>query len=136
MIGGILKNQHGAQGARRLLACQLGITVLLATIALMISGTIAAKSAILGGLVSLVPNAYFARTLFRHQGARAASQIVKSFYKGEAFKLMLSISMFALVFKFFQIIPLVFFVVYIVAQMVFWFAPLLFVNKPDRPESD
>ena len=134
MMGEIVKNKHGARGARRLLACQLSITVLLAIIAVMLSGTMAAKSALLGGLVSLVPNAYFARKLFRHQGAHAARQIVNSFYKGEANKMFLSIIMFALVFKFFKIIPLVFFAVYIVAQMVFWFAPLIFVNKPDRPD--
>ena len=124
-----MENQHGARGAQRLLMCQLIITMLLATIAIIFSGTLAAKSALLGGLVSLVPNAYFARKLFRYRGAHAARQIVSSFYKGEASKMVLSILMFALVFKFFQIIPLVFFVVYIVVQMVFWFAPLIFVNR-------
>ena len=120
-----MKNQRGLQGARRLLICQLSITVLFAAIALLLSSTTAAMSALLGGMVSIVPTAYFAIKLFRYQGARAARQIVNSFYKGEALKLILTIVLFALVFKFFNIIPLVFFATYIVVQMMFWFAPLI-----------
>ena len=131
-----MKNQQGLQGAKRLLAWQLGITLLLASIAIVVSGLTAAVSALLGGSVSIVPNAYFARKLFRHQGAHAAKQIVSSFYKGEASKIALSIVMFALVFKFFIITPLIFFIVYIVVQMLFWFAPLIFATKQNRPESD
>ena len=136
MIGGIVKNQQGLHGAQRLLLCQLSVMVLLAIIAIWFSGTTAAISALLGGLVSVVPNAYFARKLFQHQGAHAARQIVNGFYKGEASKILLSIAMFTLVFKWFNIIPLVFFAVYIVVQLVFWFAPLIFDNKQNRPESD
>ena len=129
MMGGNVKNKQGIQGAQRLVACQLSLTVLLALIAVWYSSKAAGVSALLGGLVSVVPNAYFAIKLFRHQGARAAKQIVSSFYKGEAAKIILSIVMFALVFKFANIIPPVFFAVYIVVQMVFWFAPFIFVNK-------
>ena len=132
MMGGTLKNQHGAKDAQRLIIWQLGLTVLLAVVATLLSGTMAGRSALLGGLVSVLPNAYFARKLFQHHGAHAARQIVNSFYKGEAAKLILSVVLFAMVFKCFKIIPLVFFVVYIVVQMVFWFAPLIVVNKPDR----
>ncbi len=128
-MGGSVKNQRGLQGARRLILCQLGMTILLATMALWCAGTTAALSAILGGLVCIVPNAYFARALFQYQGARAAKQIVTRFYKGEALKIVLAMTLFTLVFKLFTIIPLVFFAVYIVTQMIFWFAPLIFVNK-------
>ena len=98
-------------------------------IALLLSGIMAAKTVILGGLVSIVPNALFARILFKHQGAQVAKQIVKGFYKGEAAKLLLTILMFGLVFSCFKIYPLVFFTVYILVQMLIWFAPLLFNNN-------
>ena len=136
MKGRILRNRQGLQGAQRLLTCQLSITLLAATVAIVISGATAAISVLLGGGVTIVPNAYFARTMFRYQGARAAKQIVTSFYKGEAMKMVLTIVLFTLVFKFFTIIPVVFFAVYIVVQMTFWFAPLIFDNKQNRPESD
>ena len=127
-MGETVKNKHGAQGARRLVTWQLSLTDLFATIATVLSGILAGRSILLGGLVSAIPNAYFARKLFQHQGAHAARQIVSSFYKGEASKIGLSIILFALVFKCFTIIPLVFFAAYIMAQMVFWFAPLIFIK--------
>ena len=135
-MGGTVGNQQGLRGARRFLICQLSVTVLIAAIAIPLSGATAAISALLGGLVSIIPNAYFARKLFQYQGARAAKQIVNSFYIGEALKMGLTIALFILVFKLFHIIPLVFFSVFIVVQMVFWLAPLIFDNNRNRPESD
>ena len=129
-------NQRGLKGARRFLVCQLGVTMLLASFAILLLGTTAAISAILGGTVSIVPNAFFARQSFRYHGAHAAKQIVNSFYLGEAVKIVLSITLFIVVFKFFKIVPLIFFAVYVVVQMVFWLAPLIFDNNRNRPESD
>jgi ATP synthase protein I len=131
-----VKNKRGYQGAKRLLLCQFLLTASLAVLSLVFMGVVAAQSVLLGGMVSVVPNAYFARKLFQYQGARAARQIVNSFYSGEALKLALTFVLFAIVFKFFKIVPLVFFAAYILAQMVFWFAPLIFDNNWNRPESD
>lgn len=117
------------QGAQRLLLIQFGVAMLIAVIAQLVSGITSAFSAIVGGLVCVVPNTLFVIKLFKHNGARAARQIVNGFYKGEALKLTLSILLFALVFKFLKINPLVFFVAYIAAQMVFWFAPLIVITK-------
>jgi len=135
-IGAVVKNQQGLQGAGRLLLIQIGITLLAALIALSISGAHAAISVVLGGLVSALPSAYFARTLFRHKGARSARLIVSRFYKGEAIKISLSVVLFALVFRFANVIPSIFFAAYVVVQLVMWFAPLIFVNKQNRPDGD
>jgi len=124
------------RAAQRLLFVQLSVTMLIAVIALIMSDATAGLSAIVGGLVCVAPNAYFISKLFKHHGARAARRIVNDFYKGEALKLVLSIILFALVFKFLKVNPLVFFVAYIAAQMVFWFAPLIIVNKQNRLKRD
>jgi len=131
-----VKNQQGLRGARHLIIGQMGVTLLMTAIAALVSGRVAALSTLLGGLVSLVPNALFAINVFKYQGARAAKQIVNSFYKGEALKIVLSVIMFSLVFILFNIKPLVFFAAYIMVQMVIWFSPLIFVNKQNRPKSD
>ncbi len=123
-----MKNQRGLHGAQRLFMCQSGLTLVLAVIAFIISGNKAAFSVILGGLLSIIPNMYFASVLFKHQGAQAAKQIVNGFYKGEAMKLLLTILLFALVFKYCSVIPLLFFTVYILVQAVLWLAPWLFNN--------
>ena len=128
-IGARLKNTQGLKKAKRMLGCQLLITLLVALLALAGKGLTAGLSALLGGLVSVIPNAYFATQLFSHHGAQAAKKIVRGFYKGEAAKLFLTMILFALVFKFVHIVPWLFFAVYIAVQMVLWFAPLIFNSK-------
>lgn len=64
----------------------------------LVLDTIAAYSVLLGGLICTLPNGYFARKAFQYRGARYAPQIVKSFYVGEAGKLVMTAVMFALVF--------------------------------------
>ncbi len=51
-----------------------------------------------GGLVAVAPQACFAWQVFRHCGARAASEIAKSGYVGEIGKFLLTAAGFALIF--------------------------------------
>ncbi|WP_058534287.1 F0F1 ATP synthase subunit I [Legionella saoudiensis] len=131
-----MNKQLSKRGIVRLWLVQLGITLVLAAICALAYGTNAATSALLGGMVCVIPNAYFARKLFKYQGARSAKKIVNSFYKGEAIKIILSIMLFTAVFVWVKITPLAFFASYILILMTHWFAPLIIVNKQNRPESD
>ena len=51
-----------------------------------------------GGLVAIIPQAYFAALAFRWRGARSARAIARSSYAGEVGKFLLSVAGFALVF--------------------------------------
>lgn len=108
---------------------QLGLVLLLVAFFAVIFNINSAFSALLGGLVCIIPNALFARKLFKYQGARAARKIVNNFYKGEALKIVLSIIFFTLVFMFCKITPLAFFATYVLVQMSHWLAPWIIVNK-------
>ncbi|MFT5032838.1 MAG: ATP synthase protein I [Bermanella sp.] len=66
---------------------------------LLLIDLLTAKSALIGGLISVLPNAYFARLAFRHRGARAAAAVAQSFYRGEAGKFVMTAILFALVFS-------------------------------------
>ncbi|WP_238589465.1 ATP synthase subunit I [Legionella cincinnatiensis] len=114
---------------------QISVTLVFTVFCVLAYGANAAISALLGGMVCIIPNAYFAIKLFKYHGARSARQIVNSFYKGEALKIFISIFLFTAVFLFFKITPLAFFVSYIMILMTHWFAPLI-INKQNRPESD
>jgi ATP synthase protein I len=57
-----------------------------------------AYSLLSGGLIAIVPQAYFAVLAFRRRGARSAKAIARSSYAGELGKFLLSIAAFALVF--------------------------------------
>lgn len=131
-----MNKQLNKRGIIRLWLVQLGITFFLSVLFAIIFNITAAGSALLGGLVCIIPNAFFASKLFKYQGARAAKQIVNSFYKGEALKIFLSIFLFTAVFVLCRITPLAFFASYILVLMTHWFAPWIIVNKQNRPESD
>ncbi|KTD00504.1 F0F1 ATP synthase subunit I [Fluoribacter gormanii] len=131
-----MNKQLSNRGIVRLWLVQLSATLIIAALCALVYGTNAASSALLGGLVCIVPNAYFASKLFKYQGARSAKQIVNSFYKGEALKIVISIFLFTAVFLLFKITPLAFFASYIMILMTHWFAPLIIENKQNRPESD
>ena len=112
------------RGIKHLLLFQIIISICITVIMGLTLGYAAAKSALLAGAVCVIPNGLFAWKLFYYRGARSAKKIVNSFYTGEAIKLLTAMVLFALVFMFTQIRPLVFFLTFIVVQMSIWFAPL------------
>lgn len=82
----------------KVIIAQLAVTVFIAVISLLISGAILAYSALLGGLISALPNSYFALHAFRYQGARNAQNVVKGFIRGELGKIIITVMLFALSF--------------------------------------
>lgn len=82
--------------ARRLLKWQAVLAVVLTVSALSIS-TGAALAAGLGAGIAIAGSLYFALQAFRHAGARSAPDIVRSFYKGEAGKFVITGLLFAAV---------------------------------------
>ena len=137
---------------RALLVYQLAGCVVLSAVALVIArlfvgdpvdptvgltapgtGFVLAYSVLLGGLICLVPNCYFAYRMFKFQGARAAREIVRSFYAGEAGKLALSALMFAAVFIGVRPLnPLALFAGFCLIQLVGWVVPLVFDRSGER----
>lgn len=118
----------------QVLIAQMIVVVLLSVLLLVWKGWHAGYSGFLGGLVAWLPNLYFAHKAFRYRGARAAREILKSFYAGEAGKFVLTALLFALVFA--GVKPLdarLVFGVFVLTQMVSWFSPLLIQAKPLRP---
>jgi ATP synthase protein I len=123
-------NRHSSwRGIIRLWLLQFGVTLALAMLCTLAFGLNAGGSVILGGLVCIIPNMYFAIKLFRHQGARAIKQIVNGFYVGEALKIMLTMILFTVVLVLFRITPLAFFGSYFTILMTHWFAPWIIGNK-------
>lgn len=110
---------------RRLLLFQMSIAVLFPLVMLPF-GTNAALSAAAGGLASLIPNLYFAYRTFRYSGARSAQMILRSFYSGEAIKLIMTALIFAVVFKYLKTLNVAaLFGGFIMVQMAVWLTPLL-----------
>ncbi len=91
----------GAEIARppvhRITLAQLVLLVLL-SLGMLAVDRVVAYSVLSGGLVAIVPQAYFAVLAFRWRGAQSASAIARSSYAGVLGKFLLSIAGFALVF--------------------------------------
>jgi ATP synthase protein I len=133
-LGKYVNKQLIKHGIVRLWLVQLGTILVISTLCAVTYGVNPAISALLGGMVCFVPNVYFARRLFKYQGARSAKKIVNGFYRAEAIKIVLSMLLFTAVFVWVEITPLAFFVSYIMILMTHWFAPLIIVTKHNRPE--
>ncbi len=88
-------------------------------------GNLVAKSLLLGGLICILPGWYFIDRVFRITGAQNTAKIVKRFYHSEVIKILLSIGLFIVAIRYVTLIPLAFFIGFIVAQLVYWVAPLI-----------
>lgn len=77
------------------------LVLAVATIAVLIAlGAVGAYSVLLGGLISIIPGAYFAFRFFLHSGARSMEKVVRNAYFAELIKLIWMAAGFALVFRF------------------------------------
>ncbi|KRW61016.1 F0F1 ATP synthase subunit I [Pseudomonas sp. TTU2014-080ASC] len=116
------------------LLVQLCVVLLSALVLWQWQSSVAGYSGLCGGLIAFLPNVYFAHKAFRFSGARAAQAIVRSFYAGEAGKLVLTAVLFALTFAGVKPLePLAVFGVFFLTQMVNWFSPLLMKRRLSRP---
>lgn len=116
------------------LVVQLMVVLIAAVILWQWRGSVSGYSGLCGGLIAWLPNVYFAHKAFRFSGARAAQAIVRSFYAGEAGKLILTAVLFALTFAGVKPLDaLAVFGVFLLTQLVNWFSPLLTRTRFFRP---
>ena len=91
----------GAEIARppvhRITLAQLA-TLILVCLPLLAYDVVIAWSLAAGGLIAVIPQAYFASLAFRWRGAKSARAIARSSYAGEIGKFLLSVAGFAVVF--------------------------------------
>ncbi|HKK56547.1 ATP synthase subunit I [Marinobacter sp.] len=79
------------------LAAELGL-IGLVSLCWSFESRLAGYSALTGGLIYIIPNAYFAHRMFRFEGARQAALVVGNMFRAESIKLALTAVFFAAVF--------------------------------------
>ncbi len=82
----------------RVLFAQAVVGLTAAVFCGVVFGIVAGYSGLLGGLIALSANVYFAFKAFRYFGARSARAVVQSLWAGEMGKQILAAALFALVF--------------------------------------
>jgi ATP synthase protein I len=128
--------QHIAQGAqlqkpplKRIFAVEAIVLLAISVTALIVIDNIAAYSVLLGGLIAVIPSAYFAYCAFRFSGAHAASNVARSFYRGETGKFILTTLMFAAVFALVKpLAVVVVFLIYIFMMALNWILALRYLR--------
>jgi len=76
---------------------QLAVLLLLVGI-LSLVNRLVAVSALAGGMIYTIPQAWFSRQAFKYIGARQTDLVVRSMYRGEFGKVVLTAALFAAVF--------------------------------------
>lgn len=81
-------------------AWQLGVLLLIAGLIWLAprGSVLSAQSFLAGGLIAVVPHAWFTASVFRHRGAQSARLMVRKAYVGEVGKFMFSMAGFAALF--------------------------------------
>lgn len=119
------------RNAFKLIGIQTIIVAILSALFLF-SSIKSAYSVLLGGFCCILPSIYFAHKLFKYVGARMAKKAIAAFYLGEVIKLFMVGALSILVFKFVPIIPMSYFIGFIVAQIAFWIAPNVLLARQMR----
>nr|WP_247684794.1 ATP synthase subunit I [Pseudoalteromonas luteoviolacea] len=102
------------------------VALFAAVIVLVVWGAQAGLSALMGGVAIVLPNFVFALYAFRYVGASKAEQVYDSLKRGKGLKFLLTICIFALVFKHLSVMALPFFCCYILVMFSQWLAPIFF----------
>ena len=109
----------------RILIAQWTIALSAAGILLAVRQELA-LSALLGGLICVLPNMYFARQLFTRKHGVQMPGLVWSAFGAEFVKMALAILLFAIVFIHYEgVHPLALLITYFVAHACNWAVPLL-----------
>ncbi|MFZ4077336.1 MAG: ATP synthase subunit I [Legionellaceae bacterium] len=127
-----MKNKQGEYLARDMLKVHISVVMLATVLFIPYFGAKAISTGLLSGVVYCLPHVLFARIFFKEQRVSRSKHIVGQFYKAEAYKLVLSAALFALAFGVLEVVPEVFFSVYVLVQLSAWFAPWLLLKKQTK----
>lgn len=90
----------------------IGVVSLITVMIYFIWGWMPAKSALIGGMIVIIPNILFAYKAFKYAGAQASRKVVDSFFSGVKLKMALTALFLALAFKFLVLSVMPFFVMF------------------------
>lgn len=119
-----MRQNQSLRKVYRLLGLQM-MMVALVMAAWFFKGYIPAITALAGGLISIIPNFFWARRFFSKIGTSAPKQIVRYFYLGELLKMIVSVALLVTVACVFKVNLLALFSGFLAAYLGLWFTPLL-----------
>ncbi len=110
---------------RRIIFIQVAVAVTLALLMLFVLGLAAAVSAFAGGAIGFLSSLVYAKKMLAPLGSEPKA-VVRSHYRAEAYKLIFTALLFALVFtQFKEVHALALFAAYVATLAVYWVALIL-----------
>jgi ATP synthase protein I len=88
-----------------------------------------AKSALVGGMIVVIPSLVFALYAFRFAGAQSVKMVTSSFYRGQSLKLLTTFVLFVIAFKFLDVVIEPLMLTFIITLMTHWLAPFYFNQR-------
>ena len=77
--------------------CQLAVLLVL-VVMISMTDKLMAVSALVGGLIQILPQAWFSWQAFKYAGASNVDKVVQSMYRGELGKVVMTATLFAILF--------------------------------------
>lgn len=114
------------KSAYKLILCQIIMAGLVTLAFFILKDPLAAKSALKGGLVAVVPNVVFVFFAFRYSGAEIADKVIASFMRGHSLKILLTVVLCGLVLTQETLLPMPFFSGFLLTLLTQWTAPFFF----------
>jgi len=108
-----------------LIAGQLSISIVTVALVTAVAGWDAAYSVLVGGLIGILPNYYFAGRLMRSRASAAALQSLREIYVGEFIKIAFTSALFVIAIIFLNVKFLVVVLTYFALVVVNWLAFLV-----------
>jgi ATP synthase protein I len=112
----------------QILGLQVAVALLAALVFLVWSGAAAAMSALVGGVIAVMPGAFYALRVIRSRGA-TPDRMLRAHYAGEFGKLVLTFAMFAAAFAWMKNVSVLsLFAAYIATLAAYWAALVMFTK--------
>ncbi len=132
-VGSNLKPQFRGKTTRRqarliqrILAVQVLLTLSISAAIAVLKGAVPGYSALLGGLIYLLPNLYQAKQVLTARHSDNVRQTLRDLYKSEIWKMALTMVLFGTVFTLVEPVePFSLFGVFILMQVIAWAAPVI-----------
>ncbi len=116
-----------------LIAGQIGVGLAIASVLGAVLGAESAYSALVGAVIGVVPNYYFAVRLMRRRSSAAAEQTLRHIYVGEFFKVAFASALFVIAIVLLEVNFLVVVLTYVAMVLVNWIAFLVLNLNESAP---
>jgi ATP synthase protein I len=114
------RHPSARKATTKILVIQLVITCLAASVCLVVPNLKAAYSAVIGGGISIIVTLYFAVQVFSSNNDYSAGKIARSFYAGEAIKIVLTAVLFGIAIVWLNVAFLPLFLTYAATLTAYW----------------